>query len=110
MNELLNLSALDALKPILPVPMWQKLAALGGVFVFILAAYFYLGWMPKQDAIAAQQAKVEQQRVLLKKNQRLASNLPQKRKEYAKLQKQLKVALSMLPKKAEIPDLLESVS
>ncbi len=109
-DDLLNLSALDALKPILPVPMWQKLAALGGAFVFILAAYFYLGWMPLQDAIASQSAQVEQQRILLKKNQRLASDLPRKKKEYAKLQKQLKVALSMLPKKAEIPDLLESVS
>jgi len=106
----LNLSALEALRPILPVPMWQKLAALLGGFVVILAAYFYLSWMPLQEAIASQEVQVEQQKIVLKKNRKLAQDLPKKQKEYAKLEKQLKVALNMLPKKSQIPDLLDNVS
>ncbi|MDX8407497.1 MAG: type 4a pilus biogenesis protein PilO [Mariprofundaceae bacterium] len=106
----LNLSALDALRPMLPLPMWQKLTALAAVFVLIIAAYLYFGWMPIQEAIKVQTSQVEQQRILLKKNQRLARDLPRKQAEYAKLEKQLKVALNMLPKKSQIPDLLENVS
>jgi len=106
----LNLSALEALRPILPVPMWQKLAALLGGFVVILAAYFYLSWMPLQEDIARQEVQVEQQKIILKKNRKLAQDLPKKQKEYAKLEKQLKVALNMLPKQSQIPDLLDNVS
>lgn len=105
-----NLSALEVLRPILPLPMWQKLVALAASFVLILVAYIYLGWIPVQEEITNEEAKVEQQRVILKRNQLLAKDLPRKQKEYAKLEKQLKVALSMLPKKSQIPDLLESVS
>jgi len=101
---------LDALRPILPVPMWQKLAVLGGSLVILLVVYVYFGWMPVQEDIARQEVQAEQQRVQLKKNQRLAQDLPRKQAEYAKLEKQLKVALNMLPKKAQIPDLLENVS
>jgi len=108
----MNLDALnlDALRPILPLPMWQKAAALVALVVLIIGAYIYLGWMPLQEEIDRQKAQVEQQRILLKKNQALAKDLPKKRAEFAKLEKQLKVALNMLPKKSQIPDLLESVS
>lgn len=101
---------LDFLRPLLPLPLWQKLVALVVIIVVIIAGYFFLGWQPLQQDIESQQAQVEQQRIMLKKNQRLAKDLPRKRAEFAKLEKQLKVALNMLPKKSQIPDLLESVS
>jgi len=101
---------LDFLRPLLPLPLWQKLIALVVIIVVIIAGYYFLGWQPLQQDIESQQAQVEQQRIMLKKNQRLAKDLPRKRAEFAKLEKQLKVALNMLPKKSQIPDLLESVS
>jgi len=101
---------LDFLRPLLPLPLWQKLVALVVIIIVIVAGYFFLGWQPLQQDIESQQAQVEQQRIILKKNQRLAKDLPRKRAEFAKLEKQLKVALNMLPKKSQIPDLLESVS
>jgi type IV pilus assembly protein PilO len=108
----MNLDALnlEALRPILPLPMWQKALALAATFVLLVAVYFYFVWMPLQEEIERQSAQVEQQRILLKKNQNLAKDLPKKRKEFAKLEQQLKVALNMLPKKSQIPDLLENVS
>lgn len=108
--DAIDLSSLEVLRPILPLPMWQKAVAVAAGFVLILAAYFYFGWLPVQNQITQQKQMVEQQRVLLRKNQILAKDLPRKRREYAKLEKQLKVALSMLPKESEIPDLLENVS
>lgn len=108
----MNLDALnlDVLRPILPIPLWQKLVALAAVFVLMIMAYLYLGWMPLQEAIENQMSQVETQRIVLKKNQLLAKDLPKKREEFAKLEKQLTVALNMLPKKSQIPDLLENVS
>lgn len=110
--DALNLNALnlDALRPILPIPLWQKLLALAGVFVVLILSYFYLGWLPLEESIENQRSQVESQRVLLKKNQLLAKDLPKKREEFARLEKELGVALNMLPKKSQIPDLLESVS
>jgi len=108
----MNLDALnlDALRQILPIPMWQKLIALVGIFILIIVSYVYLGWMPLQDAIESQQKQVESQRIMLKRNQMIARDLPKKRAEFAKLEQSLKVALNMLPKKSQIPDLLENVS
>jgi len=108
----MNLDALnlDFFRPLLPLPLWQKLVALAVIIIVIIVGYYFLGWQPLQQDIERQQAQVEQQRVLLKKNQRLAQDLPRKRAEFAQLEKQLKIALNMLPKKSQIPDLLESVT
>ena len=108
----MNLEALNlnALSPLIPLPLWQKAVALLAISILIFASYFYFGWIPLQEQIESQQSQVEQQQMLLKRNQALARNLPKKRAEFAKLEKQLKVALNMLPKQSQIPDLLEDVS
>lgn len=110
MFESLKLSMFETLRPILPLPLWQKLAVLFITFILIVAAYIYMGWIPVQDLITNQAADMKLQKVLLDRNQNLAQDLPRKKLEYAKLEKQLKVALDMLPKKSQIPDLLENVS
>ncbi|ATX78967.1 type IV pilus assembly protein PilO [Mariprofundus aestuarium] len=110
MFDSLKASLSEALRPILPLPMWQKMVVLASTFFVIVAAYLYMGFMPIQDEIAQQESQVKLEKVLLAKNQKLAQDIPRKQKEYAKLEKQLKVALNMLPKKSQIPDLLENVS
>ena len=106
----MNQVNLDVFRPLLPLPLWQKLLGLFLLVVVLSGAYFALGWMPVQDEISVEQGALEQQRMLLRKNQHLASNLPKKRKEYERLKKQLAIALELLPKKSQIPDLLESVT
>ena len=101
---------LDFLKPLIPLPMLTKVLALVGVVAAIAIGYVFLFLSPLQTAIESEKVQVENQRVLLKKNQRLASNIPKKKEEYKKLQMQLKIALNMLPKKSQIPDLLEGVT
>ena len=110
MLESLKASMLESLRPMLPLPLWQKLLFLLAAFALILMTYAYIGWMPLQDEIARQQSQVQMQETLLRKNQHLSHDLPRKQREYANLEKQLKVALNMLPKKSQIPDLLENVS
>ena len=108
----MNLDALnlDALRPLIPLPLATKVAGLVAVLVLIGVGYYTAVWTPLQEAIANEKIQVEHQRVVLRKNQRLASNIPKKKEEYKQLQKQLKIALNMLPKKSQIPDLLEGVT
>ena len=108
--ETLDLSRLDALRPILPFPLWQKIAALVGGFLVIVGLYVYFAWLPLHDEVEKVRANIDMQRQMLQKNRMLAANLPRKKVEYAQLQKQLSVALKMLPSKSQIPDLLEGVS
>ncbi len=95
---------------VLPLPLQQKLLVLAATFLVIVGLYVYLGWLPLHDDLQQQQQQLATQQKLLKKNQEKANNLPRKKKEYAALEKQLKVALHMLPKQSQIPDLLENVS
>jgi len=106
----LNISQLEVLRPILPFPLWKKTIVLAASFILILAVYVYLGWMPLQDEIARVQKNVDQQQKILTRNLKLARDLPRKKKEFAALEKQLRVALNILPRKSQIPDLLEGVS
>jgi len=104
------LDTLDTLAPLLAIPWWKKGVSLLGVCLLMMAIYLYFGWMPLDAMITQEQKKIEHQRHLLKRNQKLARDLPRKRKEFARLEKQLKVALNMLPRASQIPDLLENVS
>jgi len=110
MFESMKASLYESLRPMLPLPVWQKLLFLLATFALIGATYFYLGWMPLQEEMTKQQSQLKLQHTILIKNQHLAHDLPRKQKEYARLEKQLKVALNMLPRKSQIPDLLENVS
>lgn len=108
----MNLDALnlDALRPLIPLPLVVKISAVAGVFVAIIVAFYLISVVPMQEEIAQEELAIESQRLLLQKNQRLAQNIPKKKEEYKALQKQLKIALNMLPKKSQIPDILEGVT
>jgi len=110
MFESMQQSMYESLRPILALPLWQKILTLIVAFIVIIGVYYSLGWSPLQQKIEQQKVQERVQRIRLIKNRRLAHNLPRKQREYAELEKQLRVALDMLPKKSEIPDLLESVS
>jgi type IV pilus assembly protein PilO len=98
------------LRPILPFPLIVKAAVLAAVALALVVGYYFFMWSPLQENIEMEKAQVERQRILLKKNQRLAKDIPKKKEEYKQLQTQLKIALNMLPKKSQIPDLLEDVT
>ncbi|MDX8406572.1 MAG: type 4a pilus biogenesis protein PilO [Mariprofundus sp.] len=110
MFDTMQQSMYESLRLMLAFPLWQKLLVLVVTFLVIIGVYYTLGWEPLQTSIAQQQQQANIQKIKLIKNQRLAHDLPRKQREYAALEKQLKVALNMLPKKSQIPDLLESVS
>ncbi|MFQ5355860.1 MAG: type 4a pilus biogenesis protein PilO [Mariprofundaceae bacterium] len=101
---------LDVLNPVLSLEMWKKLAGVAGVVVLLSALYVYFIWMPIKDEIDQEQRNVLHQQQILERNKVLARDLPRKKEEFARLEKELKVALNMLPRASQIPDLLENVS
>ncbi|MDQ6979009.1 MAG: type 4a pilus biogenesis protein PilO [Mariprofundaceae bacterium] len=108
----MNLDALnlEALRPVLPLPLAAKLGILAGTAVAVLAIYFFSFLSPLLDQIAAEESKIETKQVNIEKAKIKVKRLPQRRAELASLGKDLQIALSLLPPKAEIPKLLESIS
>jgi len=108
----MNLDALnlEALRPILPLPLAAKFGILAGTAVVVAAIYFFTFLSPLLDQIAAEDTKIEAKQVEIEKAKIKVKKLPQRRAELAALDKDLKVALSLLPPKAQIPELLESIS
>jgi len=106
----LDLAMLDQLKPLLSYPAWQKLTALAGVALLLVASYVYFFWLPVGDEIESLQASITEQLQTLERNQAIADQLPKKKQEYEQLVKDLNVALNMLPRKSQIENLLADVS
>jgi len=106
----LNLSQLNALRPILAVPVWQCVAGLSAVVVLLIGGFVFYFWMPMQDSIVATEKAIESQQRIYQRNIRTAKDLPRKKRQFEALKKELKLASAMLPEKSQIPDLLEGVS
>ena len=60
----IDLSFLEALRPLLPLPLWQQAAPGTAGLVLIRAAYVYLGWRPFEDATAGQKQQAAQQQII----------------------------------------------
>lgn len=106
----LNIPQLDALRPILAVPVWQCVAGLVAVMVLLIGGYVFSFWMPLQEEIKGLNDNIQQQQTLLQRQLSTAKDLPRKRLQFEEMRKQLALASSMLPEKSQIPDLLDGVS
>ncbi|MDQ6971057.1 MAG: type 4a pilus biogenesis protein PilO [Mariprofundaceae bacterium] len=106
----INMPQLEALRPVLAVPVWQCVAGLVAVLIALASAYVFMVWAPIQDETEQVEKNLHQQEMILQKNKRKARDIPRKRQEFELMKKQLKLASSMLPEKSQIPDLLDGVS
>ncbi len=106
----IDLSHLNALRPILAVPVWQCIAGLTLLVLLLIAGYGVYFWMPMQDAITNAERDIGNQQRIYQRNLRTANDLPRKRRQFEALKEELEMARTMLPEKSQIPDLLEGVS
>jgi len=106
----MNIPQLDALRPILAVPVWQCVAGLVVVLALLIGGYVFTVWTPLQDEIEGVNESIRQQQTVLDRQQRTARDLPRKKRQFVEMKKQLALASSMLPEKSQIPDLLDGVS
>lgn len=95
---------------ILGMPKGQKIGILFAI-IFILAAFYQMFvYSPRSVRIASLKDEIENARGERTKKVSLASNLPKLREESRKLETLLQQAVSQLPDKKEIPELLSSIS
>ncbi len=108
----MNLDALnlEALRPILPLPFAAKMGILAGTALLIVAIYYFAFLSDLLTKIDAADQRIAKQMEEIKNKSREVRKLPQLKAELKDLEKQLRVALNLLPAKAQIPELLESVS
>jgi type IV pilus assembly protein PilO len=88
----------------------QKVAILGGTIILLAALYYSFLYSPGADETAKLADSVEIARNEKAVKTQKAANLLRLRKDLQQLDAELKLAISQLPEKKEIPDLLTSIS
>ncbi|MDX8391791.1 MAG: type 4a pilus biogenesis protein PilO [Mariprofundaceae bacterium] len=106
----IDLSHLNALRPMLAVPVWQCVAGLVAVVVLLIGGYVFYLWMPMQAGIETAGKDIQSQENIMRRHQHTARDLPRKKRQFEVLKKELILAKTMLPEKSQIPDLLDGVS
>ena len=95
---------------ILKLPTKQKVALLILLMVLEGVGLFYGLYQPKMKVLKGLQSKLETLQNQIKEDRKVADNLPKYKKDYERLQDELKMALTELPNQKEIPSLLTSIS
>ena len=88
----------------------QKVAILGATIILLAALYYSFLYSPGADEVAKLADSVEIARNEKAVKTQKAANLVRLRKDLQQLDAELKLAISQLPEKREIPDLLSSIS
>lgn len=100
----------ELLERILDLPPRQRVLLLVGGVAFLFFLYAYFLYWPRSTLIAE---KVQQRQDMERDRDRkvaMAANLEQTRQDVARLNGDLRMAVSQLPDTKEIPDLLSNVS
>jgi type IV pilus assembly protein PilO len=95
---------------ILDRPSGQKIGVLIALILVIVALYYTFLHAPQSDRVSSLSEEVENARATLAQRRALAANLPKYRKQKQHLEGLLKEAVSHLPDRKEIPEILSSIS
>lgn len=102
MNQLLT--------QILTLPRQQKIGILAGLITFLLVIGYFYVYLPGDDKATKLTEEITAVRGDRDKKKALSANLPRLQKELQEWDAKLKAAVSQLPDRKEIPDLLSSLS
>jgi len=91
-------------------PAAAKYGGLAGVVVLLSALNFFLVIQPLEDSISGQQERMRQLDRQLAEKQEIAQNLNERRREMDTLEQKLAEALTELPEKKEIDELLTQIN
>ena len=94
----------------LKMPLYKRLALLGGGVVLIVGLTVWFLGMPKYEELTRLRQEAATLDAQIAQKQVVAANLGKFMAEYAKLGKQLELALTRLPNQSEIPTLLTSLA
>lgn len=93
----------------LKLPSWQRFAILVTLIVLVVVAYYFLVHVPKVEELGTVKVQLADRLAKLEEDLELASNLPQHKLVYERMQKVLDKSLEQLPNQSEIHNLLSSV-
>jgi type IV pilus assembly protein PilO len=88
----------------------QRLLICFGTIILFGGAFYGLDFMPKSEEIANAKENVKNLEQKLRMAKARAKNLNKFREENARIKKEFQEALTLLPDKREIPDLLRNIS
>ena len=95
---------------LLKLPLYQRLAILGGTLLVIVGlAVWFLG-MPAYEELTNLKQESQKLDGDIAQKRLVANNLPKFKEEFAKMEKQLEKALTKLPNQSEIPSLLTNLA
>lgn len=100
----------EQLETVLELPIQAKLGILAGFVVAIASGYYFLYHTPVREEIVKIETEISTVQLEIAEREGMVANLPRFEKEVEKLEIELKKALSELPDKSEIDQLLARVS
>jgi type IV pilus assembly protein PilO len=95
---------------ILKLPTPKKVLILVVILVAIAALFLYALIIPIQDELKVAKGELSKLEGELSTNKAIASELPKFKEQVAKLNEEVKNALTQLPNEKEIPDILKTIS
>ncbi len=100
----------ELLDRILQLPKGQKIGLLIGLLLILGAFYQMFLYSPRAIRITHLKGEIENARNERARKRKLTANLPKLKQESQQLEGMLREAVSQLPDKKEIPELLSSIS
>ncbi|MDB5037985.1 MAG: pilO [Bacteriovoracaceae bacterium] len=91
------------------VPLWQKIAVLVGLGAVIPIFFYFMSWQPIAIQVTALQSQYQELDRKYKEQKAVADDLLTFQQNTKKLEEDLRLALTQLPREKEIPSLLRDI-
>lgn len=98
------------IEKLLKLPLYQRLAMLGGLVLLIVGLCVWFLGLPKYEELTALRQEAAKLDSEIAQKRQVAANLGKFKAEFAKMEKQLEKALTRLPNQSEIPSLLTNLA
>ena len=95
---------------LLKLPTAKKVLILGVILCAVAGLYFFLFFTPRNDELQVQKEELAKQVKELNETKRITQDLERFKKQIARLDEELKSALTQLPNEKEIPEILKNIS
>ncbi len=95
---------------LLKLPTAKKVIILMVILCAVTGLYFFLFFTPRNDELQMQKEELARQVKELNETKRITQDLERFKKQIARLDEELKSALTQLPNEKEIPEILKNIS
>lgn len=101
--------AINVLDKLNKVPLWQKAIVLTVLVAVVVGVFHFMYWQPLDLEIAKLKADLQEQERVYREQKSVADDLQTFQQNTKKLEEDLHIALTQLPREKEIPTLLRDI-